>query len=155
MTDQKPLEEDQEWTTQDTESRPSGFAPVEDPIVHGIKKHSGIGIASTIIGVLAIVLCIVSFVMIAADLPDLNEFMTNETMTEEEAMELTSEYPGLIGGVLLIFAAGFLMLIGGILGLIGLFNQHRRKLFAIIGIVLNGLPIVAIILLMAIAMTTV
>lgn len=133
----------------------SGFAPVEDPSSNIIKKHSGIGIASTIIGALAIVLCVIAFVMIAADLPDINEFMTNEAMTEEEAMELTTEFPGLIGGVLLIFAAGFLMLIGGILGLVGLFNQHRRKLFAILGTVLNGLPIVAIILLMAIAMISV
>jgi hypothetical protein len=70
-------------------------------------------------------------------------------MTEDQALDLLTRYPGLIGGVLLFLASGFLFFIGAILGIISLFSQNRKKLFPILGTVLNAFPIAVMILLTA------
>jgi hypothetical protein len=114
-------------------------------------RHSGIGIASTVLGIIAVILSVVAFSMAAADaLRIADEINPEAILTEEEAAELMTRYSGLIGGVLLFIVTGFLFLIGAVLGIIGLFAHNRKKLFPILGTILNAAPIALIIVLMAV-----
>lgn len=122
---------------------------------YSAKKHSGIGITSTIIGAIALIIFVISLVMIIKDAPGFFATIDNglnaDMLTEEEATAIVNKFPGLISGFLLLLGAGFFLFIGGILGIIGLFSQTRRKLFPIIGVILNGLPIILLIVVATIS----
>ncbi|GGN92143.1 DUF4064 domain-containing protein [Saccharibacillus kuerlensis] len=104
----------------------------------GRLKHSGLGIASFVLSLISIALYIVCFVAIIgifasiANSPEqiLNNFDSMEPGGEVLAIGLAGL--GLLGSALLNF-------IGLILGIVGLVMKDRKKVFAIIGTVLNGL----------------
>ena len=104
------------------------------------KKHSGLGIASL---VLAIVLGITAFslVVIAGVMAGANA----EGMDEESAAAI------ILG--LSIFAVIGLNFVGFALGVAGLFQRDRLKVFAILGTLFNGMVIAGMIGLIIIGLT--
>ncbi|GAS80665.1 hypothetical protein [Paenibacillus amylolyticus] len=102
-------------------------------------KHSGPGIASFIIGLVAVVGYILIFFIAAMALND-----SIEVLTPLQAEELAL-HPAVILASLSILVCLILNLAGGILGIIGLILKNRKKVFAIIGTLLNGIIILAFI----------
>ena len=97
-------------------------------------KHSGLGIASFIISLLNGVLMLILVIASAA--------MVNEGLTEND--------PGiqLLGVVLL--GSVVLTMVGGVFGIITCFQKTRKKIFGIIGLILNAMTFLGIIILMII-----
>lgn len=115
-------------------------------------KHSGLGIASFTIAILAIILTIVVSTMItnivsSVDIENFN--IEDQTALEQQLVEILEDNPELPAVFMLFFLIGILALIGGVLGIIGLFIKQRKKLFAILGTILNflGIPILGIFIL--------
>ncbi|MFD0586377.1 hypothetical protein ACFQZE_00060 [Paenibacillus sp. GCM10027627] len=111
-----------------------------------IKKHSGPGIASFIIGLLAIVGLIIAIIMSVAAAGSLGS--TDPLAIEEEM--LNGGALALVGAGLLMIGSIVLSLIGLILGIIGAVLKNRKQVFSIIGIILNVLIIGGLIILMII-----
>lgn len=109
-------------------------------------KHSGPGIASFVIGLVAIVGYILIFFIAAMALND-----SIEVLTPLQAEELAL-HPAVILASLAILVCLILNLAGGILGIIGLVLKNRKKVFAIIGMLLNGIIILAFIGLILVGM---
>jgi hypothetical protein len=102
------------------------YSPPQSP--QGLQpriRHSGVGIASFVIGLFAAVatLAIIAYAGYV-------EVSTPGGMDEKSPVAM------LIG--VLIFAAGGLLLLGIMLGGAGLFQSDRRKLFAWLGLLVNG-----------------
>jgi len=97
-------------------------------------KHSGLGIASFIISLLNGVLMLILVIASAA--------MVNEGLTEND--------PGmqLLGVVLL--GSVILTMVGGVFGIITCFQKTHKKIFGIIGLILNAMTFLGIIILMII-----
>ncbi|GIQ69900.1 hypothetical protein DUZ99_07040 [Xylanibacillus composti] len=117
----------------------------EAPSASGMQapeKHSGLGIAATVLGVLAIILAMIGFGMALSNQDILGSFDPdiadpyNLTAEEQQVVMVL----GLIG--LCFLGGGLLTLIGIIMGLISLFNKQRKKLFPILGTVLSAVPLV-------------
>jgi hypothetical protein len=53
---------------------------------------------------------------------------------------------------LLLLGGLFLALVGAILGVVGLFDPNRKKLFAILGLIFNGLILGLVLLLLVIGL---
>jgi hypothetical protein len=92
-------------------------------------KHSGLGIASTVIAVVAGLVMLGTFGY--AGYVGMNEPSGQLSETDPRAM--------LIG--FLMIGAMVVLLLGGILGVAGLFVGERKRVFAWVGVVLNALPI--------------
>ncbi|UQZ35855.1 hypothetical protein C2I18_21365 [Paenibacillus sp. PK3_47] len=103
-------------------------------------KHSGPGIASFIIALVTLIGYAVSFVFVgfhAANVLDVN----NDVLVESAE---TIMYLGLS---VLILAA--LNVIGAVTGIIGMTLRRRKKVFAIIGTIINGLFLLLFMLMIA------
>jgi len=112
--------------------------PAHDPANESL-PHAGPGIASFIIAIAALVLAAVGFIGIASVDPDMLLAAVNDTMSDEELTKaILDEAPMLVIGALLIVLASFITFIGAALGIAGLLMPQRRRLYAFIGIVLNG-----------------
>ena len=114
----------------------------ESPIIHPMKeydlKHSGPGIASFIISLVSIVGYIVTFIIIG--------LMASSMITEDGSLLADSSGTiALLGLAILILAA--LNVIGVVVGIIGLALRKRRKVFGIIGTIINGVIILLFMLL--------
>lgn len=107
------------------------FQPPVTPL-----KHSGPGIASFVIGILALLayITILALAPAAAD-----EILADP---DPEAL-LENMYVLVIGSLFLI--AVLLNLIGVILAIIGLALKNRKKMFSVIGMILNGIVILIVI----------
>jgi hypothetical protein len=89
--------------------------------------HSGVGMASCVLALLAVLIGAFAMVLIADVGPD-----------EIEAA-IEAEEPEAVLAMLLFVGAGLVSLIGLVLAIAGLLQQDRNKLFAILGLCLNGL----------------
>ncbi|MDQ6418303.1 hypothetical protein RB620_02520 [Paenibacillus sp. LHD-117] len=127
------------------------------PHQEGPLKHSGLGIASFVISLVALLLIVIGIIIAATNVSGMmdDESMLTEieriTQTYEEGQEaemgtelLESEEFG--GAIMGFMAAGLMMLasialafVGLILGIIGVASKLRRKTFGVIGLVLNAL----------------
>jgi hypothetical protein len=102
-------------------------------------RHSGPGIASFVIALLvgvAVLILVVAAGVIEASTPG----------------GMDEESPVVIAIGLGIFAAVFGALIGGVLGIVGVAQGDRRKTFAVLGLVLNGLVVVGLVFLVIIGL---
>jgi hypothetical protein len=128
-----------------SENGPSDYEPFGRPPVPAAEelplKQSGLGIASFVIGLICIIGLIGTTLFIGASVAD---FVTPDgtALSEAEIQAKVMDNMGFIVAVLLFMASLFLSLVGLILGIIGLVVKNRRKVFAVIGTVLNGLLIV-------------
>jgi hypothetical protein len=108
---------------------PSPFTPSDT------KTHSRLGIASFVIGLvsmfifcLAIVLAFGFGVSIASTNPSIQSLQTSPTILAFGLMMLISPFFGLVGAVL---------------GFVAVFQKDKKKLFGVLGIVLNLLIVLA------------
>jgi hypothetical protein len=133
------------------------FTPVKDPVDAPL-RHSGLGIASFIMSIVSIISYVgltIAFVIMVSNTIDFSTFVDangQRTMTDQELMDKIGPLIGYIVLYPLIFVIN---IIGLILGIIGLVRQGYKKVFAIIGTVLNGLPLVSVFLLMVIGFASV
>lgn len=111
-------------------------------------RHSGLGIASFIIGILSWIAGFMTIAMVSGDIFDFyNQYIEiGPEAPEQQLLELVEQYPMLVTGSLLGLLAGFLMIIGAILGIVSLFQQHRKKLFPILGTCFNAGPLAILII---------
>ncbi|WP_336760767.1 hypothetical protein [Paenibacillus sp. USHLN196] len=110
-------------------------------------KHSGPGIASFVIGLLAILgYLLIFFIATMA----VNESIGVLTPLQAEELAL---HPAVILASLAILVCLILNLVGSILGIIGLVLKNRKKVFAMIGTILNGIMILLFVGLILVGMT--
>jgi membrane glycosyltransferase len=101
--------------------------------------HSGLGIVSTLIAVVA-------------GLGMLGAFVYAGMLGMEAGGQPSETDPRVMAVGLAITACGALLLLGGLLGVAGLFVGERRRLFAWIGTILCGLPLLLAIALMVLGL---
>ncbi len=121
----------------------SGFGP---PRVPGqpvppmeAMKHSGVGIASFIMSIL---LGIFMFLLIAIA----------GLMAAEAGGAMDEESMGAVILGLFLLAALGLEVVAIILGIVGMFQKQRKKVFAILGIVFSGLTLVGVVFLIIVGL---
>lgn len=131
----------------------TSFNPIPPAEYEQPTKHSGLGIASFVIGVIAVLLVIIGIAVAAStasnltndqalldELLNLSENTQNQTELGEQILE-NEEFSSIIytfiGAAVLLFGAVGLSLLGGIFGLISVFAKNKRKVFGVIGLVLN------------------
>lgn len=137
-----PYRSDTDGRTYEEHTNPP-FSPYDefprDDQEPGRFKHSGLGIASFVISLVAIALYVVFFVSavgVTYLLTGTGADLTEYTATEEQLMGFGV---GALVLILSLLGASVLNLAGTILGIIGLVSKNRKKVFAVIGTVLNGL----------------
>ncbi|WP_458460829.1 hypothetical protein [Paenibacillus sp.] len=113
----------------------------------GPLKHSGPGIASFVIGLVAIVGYILIFFIASMTLNN-SIGVLSPLQAEELAL-----HPAVVLASLSILVCLIINLAGGILGIIGLVLKNRKKVFAIIGTILNGIMILLFVGLILVGMT--
>ncbi|WP_055108906.1 hypothetical protein [Paenibacillus ihumii] len=101
-------------------------------------KHSGLGIASFVMSIIAVIGYFAAFFMIIAAI---GQAVQNPAYIEQSLME----DPAAILGILALFGAAIINLIALILGIIGLVIKNRKKVFAIIGTILSALSLLMIV----------
>ncbi|RCX17366.1 hypothetical protein DFP94_10990 [Fontibacillus phaseoli] len=92
------------------------------------RKHSGPGIASFVVILVAIVVYIFSLTLVTAAVIDIAD-QSIDAITEDMMI-----HSGAIIGILMMMLAGVLHLVALILSIIGLVLKNRKKLFAILGL---------------------
>lgn len=111
-------------------------------------KHSRLGIWSFILAILATLLLVVAFVIIFAVGSQFAEGANPQGLSQQEVQQFFENSPGsgvaLVVAVVGLLASPLLYLLGAILGIAGVVQGRRKRLFAVIGLVLNGLAFLAI-----------
>jgi len=127
------------YQSQDQHPSSGAFHPInehdQDPYHN--RKQSGLGIASFIIGLLCIIGIIALSMTTVVSLTD--AIQPDGTLPDTEELASSSEV--IIAGILMLFTI-LISLVGLVLGIVSLFMKNRRKVFGIIGVVLNGLLVV-------------
>ena len=105
--------------------------------------HSRMGIASFVIAVLATVVIVALFIVSGVLLGQVLQGMDPQNPPDPQQLQRDLQNSPTAAGLGLafigIFGCLFLYLVGFILGIAGLIQRHRRRLFAVLGTVLNGL----------------
>ncbi|MBY9080418.1 hypothetical protein KIH86_07065 [Paenibacillus sp. HN-1] len=128
---------------------PSGASPAFSPYPspypgdRSLLKHSGPGIASFVIAMVALAGYIIAFAVAGS--------MMGPLIDETDGLSSGSGGAFLLLGFSML-GLGALNVIGVIVGIIGLVLRQRRKVFGIIGTIINSLVIVAFVLLIALAL---
>ena len=97
-------------------------------------KHSGPGISSFIVGLVALLGHIATFVLLFLALNNTIQLLGSSLNREDLAF-----HPAVVLSSLAFLVCLVLNLSGVLLGIIGLVLKNRRKVFAIIGLILNAL----------------
>ncbi|TVX97367.1 hypothetical protein [Cohnella terricola] len=133
------------------------FRPIPDTD-GGRLKHSGLGIASFVLSLVAIMSFIVLTIVIislftnAIDFTQVVDENGNRLMSDNEIVDKIQPF---IGYLILYPLLLGVVLIGLILGIVGLARPGTKKVFAILGTVFNGLPLLFVTLLMIIGLAAV
>lgn len=121
-----------------------GAPPVGEP--SGKLKHGGLGIASFILAIISILAIVIGFVVIFSSILNMSQedilMLQDPAYIESMIISAESMPPFIVSvvvGGLLMIASALISFIGFLLGCISLFIKQRRKVFGIIGTVLNGL----------------
>ncbi|MUT64428.1 hypothetical protein [Paenibacillus sp. NEAU-GSW1] len=125
----------------------------EPPVAEGKLKHSGLGIASFVLAIISILLgvlgIILSVVFVAQLAGDPTSFLS-----ETESGSIPEGAGSILAAVVLMFLGVGISFVGLILGIVGVFAKNRRKLFAIIGLVFNGVIILGMLLMIVISLAS-
>ena len=120
-------------------------------VSEGRSGRSRLGIASLVIAVLTTVLLVVLLVVISNAAGRLLEGENPQSVTPQDLQRNLEQNPGSTG---VLGVAGFglaatplLYLLGLALGIAGLVQKHRGRLFAVLGTVLNGLILLGLLVL--------
>ena len=124
--------------------------PGYDDVLYGTApaRHSGLGIASMIIGIISMLMGIIGMVFAVyaiAQHPEIEHIQPGDQPPPELIGIMMAFVCPICGGVVM-------SIVGLILGIIGLVQTARLKLFAIIGTILNGLVVGGVLLLMLIGL---
>ncbi|MFB9279096.1 hypothetical protein [Cohnella cellulosilytica] len=144
----EPFEKDEQFA-----NRPP-FSPVEGHSYQPL-KHSGLGIASFVLSLVGIVsfviltIVIMSLMFQAIDITQFIDENGNQLMTEQEILDKFQPY---IGYLVLYPLLILVILVGLILGIVALARPGYKKVFAILGTVFNGLPLLFVALLFLVAL---
>ncbi len=122
--------------------QPSGtegsfFNPIlsDSPV---IVKHSGPGIASFVLSMVSLLGYIVSVALIGALISPILDVESNTLTTNENMVQK-------LGIAVLVVILFILMnVIGLILGIVGVSLKNRKNIFAILGLILNGVILLSI-----------
>lgn len=117
-----------------------GFSPVYEHNLPPKLKHSGLGIASFVLFVAMAVLFVILVISIAVQAANLVG-LEGEALAPEELAARFEDVPELLVMSFLMFGTVIGNIIGLILGIIGIVQKERKKVFAILGTVLNGLVV--------------
>jgi hypothetical protein len=129
------------------------FIPVYEPVAP--LKHSGLGITSFVLSLVSIVSFVVLTVVIGILISNSIDFTAivdtnrNPKMTDQE---IFNKVQPLIGYLILYPLILVIVVIGLILGIVGLARPGFKKVFVVIGTVLNGLPLLFVFLLMVVGL---
>jgi len=114
------------------------------------RTNSGLGIASFVMGLVGLLISGGSIAFIVSVILNNKDFISNlENTRDFQNSELMSQLSA--GGLGILFS-GFIMFVGFILGIVGLFQKNRKKGLAIAGTVLNGLVVALVVLLVIIGL---
>jgi len=102
-------------------------------------SQSGLGIASFVIALVSIVVMILGFVSAVASI---GEFIQPDGTIDPESIDPMELGASMMVGVLAVLGSLAISFVGLILGIIGLVAKNKRKVFGIIGVVLNALILV-------------
>lgn len=127
----------------DPAAQPGQPFPYDQP---PMKKASGLGIASLIIGIIGVIGLIAMVVVIGTAIADVM-YLDSYPLTIED-LEDNPQLVQAAGAIFGVLGMLFLMFIGFILGIIGLFQKSRKKGFPIAGTIINGLFVVGFLFLM-------
>ncbi len=111
------------------------FVHDRDPV-----KHSGLGIASFIIGLVVLVILTIVFVYIIGIL--------------SQSYYISESDPRLVAVGVVMMVGMLLSGVGIILSIIGLSKRTRKRIFPILGIVINGLIVVFVIFLIILGLAS-
>lgn len=118
-------------------------------------KHSKLGIASFLLAIATYTTAVIMVFLAVPAITDMFQIIDPENTTEitaeqqEQLAEALESNQTLAGVLVAMMAAGGFCFIGLILGIVALFTKNRKKLFAVIGTIFNGLPIAVIFLFLA------
>lgn len=101
--------------------------------------QSGFGIASFLIAIVVGIVEIVGIVAAAVLVAD------NPVAAQQESPEMMAAGCAICSGVAL-------SILGGILGIVAVLQQNRKKVFGILGLVINGLVVLGILGLMCLGL---
>ena len=111
-------------------------------------KHSRLGIWSFILAILATLVIVVAFIVIFTLGAELAGGANPQGLSPQDLQSNLEDSPGTAAAVLAagigLLASPILYLLGAVLGIAGLIQGRRKRLFAIIGTTLNGLAFLAI-----------
>lgn len=111
-------------------------------------RHSRMGIASFVLGILAFVVMVVLFVVFGVLLSSVLEGVDPQNIDPQSLQDS----PGAIGlGLVTIGIVGTLLmyLVGLALGIAGIFQRRRKRLFAVLGAVGNGIVLLVFVVFAA------
>lgn len=121
----------------------------------GRQGHSRMGIASFVLALLATALMVIGIVVAVGIGGQLFGGANPQGLTPQDVQRTLEDSPGARGALAaagIAFLAGpLLYLLGLALGIAGVIQRRRRKLFAILGAVFNGLAVLAIVGLFVLA----
>ncbi|OXS55616.1 hypothetical protein B1A99_23140 [Cohnella sp. CIP 111063] len=144
----EPFEKDEQFANRGALSQIDGQPP--QPL-----KHSGLGIASfvlSLVGIVSFVILTIALISLFFQTIDITQIVDdngNRLMSDEEIVDKIQPYVGyLVFYPLLILV----ILVGLILGIVALARPGYKKVFAILGTVFNGLPLLFIALLFLIGL---
>lgn len=126
-----------------------GYAPAGG-VPERENKHSRMGIASFVIAIVSVVAIVVLFIVAGFLTAQLSQGVDFQNATPQELQQDLQNSPGFVGLALAgvgIFASLLVSLVGFVLGVAGMVQGRRKRLFAILGSVFNGLVLLAFILL--------
>lgn len=124
-------------------SNQDGFSqyPQEPP---AYLKHSGLGIASFVISLVCLLSIIIFVIIAVGSVFSLADVYEGGALDPNTVMD---KAPMLVVSSFIILATMFVNVVGLILGIVGLVIKNRKKVFAIIGTILNGLVVGGVLLL--------
>ncbi|MDO7908492.1 hypothetical protein Q5741_19000 [Paenibacillus sp. JX-17] len=104
-------------------------------------KHAGPGIASFVLGLLSILAFAAFFLMFSSTL---YQYANTYATTGLDPEELASN-PGFIGSLVLFAIYVLFAFAGVILGIVGCSMRHRRKVFAVTGLIINVIMLLLVV----------
>lgn len=125
-------------------------------------RHSRLGIASFVIAVLTTVLFVVLLVVIFSAAGQLLGGVDPQNVTPQDLERNLQQSPGTTGVLGVagfgLVASPFLYLLGAALGIAGLIQKSRKRLFSVLGTVANGvifLGLLVLVLFLVVVGTTI
>lgn len=121
---------------QPSSTEESFFNPIlsDTPV---LLKHSGPGIASFVLSMVSLLGYIVSVAVVGALISPIVNVESNTVTNEDVVQKL-----GIAGLVVILFI--LMNVIGLILGIVGVSLKNRKKIFAILGLILNGIILLSL-----------